>query len=112
MENERLNENLPVALSNEKGISCGENLVRDWWTRMLQRMHRLSEEQKRALVEKHPCPIRLMDQLLELPAGEAMYQLAMIETEDPNGRRIGPVIAQKIYSMLTSCTGDEILHYG
>lgn len=87
-------------------------MVRDWWTRMLQRMHRLSEEQKRALIDKHPSPFRLMDELLELPAGEAIYQLANIETEDPNGRHIGPAIAQKIYVMLTSRSGDEILHYG
>lgn len=112
LETEKNNENLPVVNSNEKGISRGVNLVRDWWSRMLERIHHLREEQKRALLDRHPCPFRLMDELLEMPAGEAMYQLADIETEDLNGRRIGPVIAQKIYTMLTSRRGDEILHTG
>ncbi|KAI1716660.1 Essential Meiotic Endonuclease [Ditylenchus destructor] len=98
---------VPV-ISTEKGIREGPNLVLDWWTRMLETLHRISEEQKRALVDRYPNPFALMDSLLTMKAGDAMYELAQIETG--NGRRIGPVIAQKIYHMLTSSDGTEILY--
>lgn len=32
---------LPPVLLTEKGVRDGPNLVLDWWTRMLERMHRL-----------------------------------------------------------------------
>ncbi|KAI1714428.1 Essential Meiotic Endonuclease [Ditylenchus destructor] len=98
---------VPVILT-EKGIREGPNLVLDWWTRMLETLHRISEEQKRALVDRYPNPFTLMDSLLTMNAGDAMYEMAQIETG--NGRRIGPVIAQKIYHMLTSSDGTEILY--
>lgn len=41
---------LPI-IAIEKGIREGPRLVEDWWTRMLEQMHRLSEDQKRALLQ-------------------------------------------------------------
>lgn len=75
---------------------------------MLDGAHRFSDDQKRAIVEKHPNPFKLMDRLLKMSAGDAIYYLADIQTE--SGRRIGPVIAQKLYLMLTSQAGDEVVH--
>ncbi|KAH7728504.1 Protein F56A6.4 [Aphelenchoides avenae] len=85
---ERAASSLPV-INAEKGIREGPGLVRDWWTRMLSHMHRLSEEQKRALVERYPEPFLLMRRVSEMPAGEAMHELANIVAG--NGRRVGPV---------------------
>lgn len=93
----------------EKGIKEGPNLVLDWWTRMLEQMHRLSEDQKRALTQNYPDPFALTKFLLGFDsAGDAMFALANIEMS--GGKRIGPVIAQKIYTILTSWDGSEILY--
>ena len=42
----------------EKGIADGPGMVADWWTKMLDHMHRMSEDQKRAIVNAHPNPIK------------------------------------------------------
>ncbi|KAL3077118.1 hypothetical protein niasHS_013107 [Heterodera schachtii] len=93
----------------EKGILDGPSIVSDWWGKMLEHLHRLSEEQKRAILEAHPNPCRLMDWLLEPEnsAGQTMFALSEIQME--NGRRLGPILAQKIYKMLTSRTGTELI---
>lgn len=81
----------------------------DWWTRMLEQMHRLSEEQKRALTQNYPNPFDLTKYLLQFNnAGDAIFALANIEMS--RGKQIGPVIAQKIYTILTSWDGSEILY--
>uniref|UniRef100_A0A914HNZ3 SprT-like domain-containing protein n=1 Tax=Globodera rostochiensis TaxID=31243 RepID=A0A914HNZ3_GLORO len=91
----------------EKGIADGPSMVSDWWEKMLEHLHRMSEEQKRAIMEAHPNPYKLMEWLLEPDntAGQAMFALSEIQME--SGRRLGPVLAQKIYKMLTSRTGTE-----
>uniref|UniRef100_A0A183CPY2 Crossover junction endonuclease MUS81 n=1 Tax=Globodera pallida TaxID=36090 RepID=A0A183CPY2_GLOPA len=91
----------------EKGIADGPSMVSDWWEKMLEHLHRMSEEQKRAIMEAHPNPYKLMEWLLEPEntAGQAMFALSEIQME--SGRRLGPVLAQKIYKMLTSRTGTE-----
>jgi hypothetical protein len=39
-----------IHLNAEKGIKDGENLVEDWWNRMLNHIYRLPEECRRAIV--------------------------------------------------------------
>jgi hypothetical protein len=53
-----------------------------------------------------------MDRLLDPnnSPGNSMFILSEIQME--NGRRLGPVLAQKIYKMLTSLDGTEIIDSG
>jgi hypothetical protein len=50
-----------------------------------------------------------MDQLLDPQnsPGDSMFRLSEIQME--SGRRLGPILAQKIYMMLTSLDGEEII---
>lgn len=91
----------------EKGIKEGDNLVEDWWGRMLDHMHRLPEECRRAIIEVYPNPFVLMEKLDEMTPGDAMQEFAGIECS--NGRRVGPAVAQKLYFMMTSEDGTEII---
>jgi hypothetical protein len=91
----------------EKGIREGENLVEDWWSRMLLHMYRLPEECRRAIVETFPTPFVLMDNLDQLTPGDGMQYIADIECS--NGRRVGPAIAQKLYLLMTSEEGTEVI---
>ncbi|TKR92180.1 hypothetical protein L596_006882 [Steinernema carpocapsae] len=99
--------------SAEKGMrpeeaSSSSVFIKDWWGKMLLYMHRLSEEQRRAILQHHPNPFKLMDELVAAPSPTAaMKGIADIVTE--TGRRLGPVLAQKIYHMLTSEDGQQIL---
>ena len=96
----------------DKGISEGPGMVADWWARMLEHMHRMSEEQKRAILKAYPNPIKLMNRLLDPTnsPGSSMFLLSEIQME--SGRRLGPVLAQKIFVMLTSEEGNEIISSG
>lgn len=91
----------------EKGIREGDNLVEDWWSRMLNHMYRLPEECRRAIIELYPNPFVLMDRLDQMSPGTALQHLADIVCD--NGRRVGPAIAQKLYIMMTSEDGHEII---
>jgi hypothetical protein len=51
-----------------------------------------------------------MDYLTASSPGEAMYELAQIKME--TGRQIGPVFAQRIYKILTSSDGSEVIDNG
>uniref|UniRef100_A0A914M390 ERCC4 domain-containing protein n=1 Tax=Meloidogyne incognita TaxID=6306 RepID=A0A914M390_MELIC len=95
-----------------KGISEGPGMVTDWWTRMLEHVPRLSEEQRRAIIKEHPNPIKLMSNLMDLTnsPGNSMFRLSEIKGE--SGRRLGPVMAQRIYKILTSMEGEEIIDLG
>uniref|UniRef100_A0A914M846 ERCC4 domain-containing protein n=1 Tax=Meloidogyne incognita TaxID=6306 RepID=A0A914M846_MELIC len=95
-----------------KGISEGPGMVTDWWTRMLEHVPRLSEEQRRAIIKEHPNPIKLMSNLMDLTnsPGNSMFKLSEIKGE--SGRRLGPVMAQRIYKILTSMEGEEIIDLG
>ncbi|KAI6182483.1 hypothetical protein M3Y97_00384900 [Aphelenchoides bicaudatus] len=94
-------------INAEKGIREGENLVEDWWSRMLNHVYRLPEECRRAIIGLYPNPFVLMDKLDAMNPGTAMQHLADIMCD--NGRRVGPAIAQKLYFILTSEDGTEII---
>ena len=91
----------------EKGIREGEHLVEDWWGRMLMQLYRVPEECRRAILDRFPSPFALMRALETLSAGDAMQSLADIQCT--NNRRVGPAIAQKLYLLMTSDDGSEIL---
>ncbi|KAI6178254.1 hypothetical protein M3Y98_00480800 [Aphelenchoides besseyi] len=91
----------------EKGIRYGDNLVEDWWSRMLNHMYRLPEECRRAILDLYPNPFELMDKLDRMQAGDAMQHLADIQCT--NNRRVGPKIAQKLYHLLTNEDGAEVI---
>ncbi|KAF7623547.1 hypothetical protein Mgra_00010156 [Meloidogyne graminicola] len=119
---EKKNEKIAIAELNgiasnhftiSKGISEGPGIVTDWWARMLEHVPRLSEEQRRAIVKEHPNPIKLMANLLNITTnspGGSMFKLSEIKGE--SGKRLGPVMAQRIYKMLTSIDGEEIIDLG
>jgi hypothetical protein len=48
-----------------------------------------------------------MDRLNNITPGDAMQHLADIECS--NGRRVGPAIAQKLFTIMTSEDGTEIV---
>ncbi|CAD5206530.1 unnamed protein product [Bursaphelenchus okinawaensis] len=104
MKSERANE---IHLDSEKGVVDCPNQVEDWWNRMLGHVYRITEDCRRAVIHKYSNPFILMDKLSNMPTGEGMQHLAEIQTE--NGRFVGPALAQKIYFMLTSKDGREIL---
>lgn len=93
-----------------KGIDGGTNLINDWWSRMLEGVYRISENQRRAIIRKYPNPFELMKLLLALSPGDAMFEIAHIEMEC--GRRVGPIFAQRLYKILTSTDGQEVIDNG
>ncbi|KAE9550196.1 hypothetical protein FO519_006583 [Halicephalobus sp. NKZ332] len=105
----RLAEDNSIVFNVEKGTKEGdlEQLKIDWWTRMLTHVHRLSEEQKRALVDKWPDPFVLMDELVSMKPNEGIKMLANLV--GGNNRRIGPAAAKWIFTFLTSKDGDEFI---
>ncbi|CAD5209409.1 unnamed protein product [Bursaphelenchus xylophilus] len=96
-----------IHLDTDKGIPEGPKLIEDWWNRMLGLVHRMTEDCRRAIVRNHPNPFVLMDKLDTMPAGEGMQYLSEIRTE--NGRFLGPALAQKLFFILTSEDGKEVL---
>jgi len=53
-----------------------------------------------------------MSNLMDLTnsPGNSMFRLSEIKGE--SGRRLGPVMAQRIYKILTSMEGEEIIDLG
>lgn len=56
----------------EKGIREGEHLVEDWWSRMIEQLHRVPEECRRAIIARYPTPFALMREFETQSAGDAM----------------------------------------
>lgn len=101
-------DELPI-VEIEKGIRDGikADLRLDWWTRMLSHVHRIGEEQKRAIVSRWPDPFILMDILVSKESNEAIKLIADVVCG--NNRRVGPAIAKTIYTFLTSKDGDDVI---
>uniref|UniRef100_A0AC35TRY3 Crossover junction endonuclease MUS81 n=1 Tax=Rhabditophanes sp. KR3021 TaxID=114890 RepID=A0AC35TRY3_9BILA len=91
----------------DKGIKEGVDLQKDWWTKMLSAMHRMAEDQKRAIIAHYPNVFELIQVLEEIGPVAGGKRIANIECE--NKRKIGPVLAQKLVQTLCSITGDEII---
>ncbi|CEF66121.1 Hypothetical protein SRAE_2000079100 [Strongyloides ratti] len=93
--------------SGEKGVKDGPDVHKDWWYKMLSAIHRISEDQKRAILEHYPNPFDLILLLNEIGSFAGVKRISNIQCE--NGRKIGPIFAQKLVQTLTSITGDEII---
>uniref|UniRef100_A0A158R5K6 Crossover junction endonuclease MUS81 n=1 Tax=Syphacia muris TaxID=451379 RepID=A0A158R5K6_9BILA len=102
-----------IIFETEKGVKEGTGLVKDWWSKMLKHTFRLHKDQHRALIERFPEPFSLTSQcvkcflLLEMGMVDSIKFLANIRTDE--NRCIGPVIAKKIFYLLTSQDGTEII---
>uniref|UniRef100_A0AAF5Q3A8 ERCC4 domain-containing protein n=1 Tax=Wuchereria bancrofti TaxID=6293 RepID=A0AAF5Q3A8_WUCBA len=105
----RLEEQILPIVNIEKGITEGDDsaIISDWWMKMLSQMHRMGTNAQRTIVKTFPSPHALSKLLRTMPMKEGMKMLA--DTKMDYGKRIGPVLARKIYLMLTSVTGTEII---
>ncbi|VDM53056.1 unnamed protein product [Angiostrongylus costaricensis] len=82
-------------------------LVRDWWSKMLSVICRMQDGQRRAILSAFPNPFIASKKFIEMGYTDAVVELANIQTED--GRRLGPVIAHRLFMILTDSTGTEII---
>ncbi|CAG9530904.1 unnamed protein product [Cercopithifilaria johnstoni] len=101
-------QTLPI-VNIEKGITEGDDsaIISDWWMKMLSQVHRMGTDAQQAIVKTFPNPHALSKLLRSMPMKEGMKLLA--DTKMDYGKRIGPVLARKIYLMLTSVSGAEII---
>uniref|UniRef100_A0A915BRG3 Uncharacterized protein n=1 Tax=Parascaris univalens TaxID=6257 RepID=A0A915BRG3_PARUN len=90
-----------------RGRTEGLGLTTDWWMKMLMHVHRLGSEERRALVARFPDVFDLAKRLRELGEKEGTKLIAGTRTS--TNRCIGPVISQKIFLLLTSDSGLEIV---
>ncbi|KAE9413338.1 hypothetical protein Angca_000135, partial [Angiostrongylus cantonensis] len=93
----------------EKGVkdASPDALVRDWWSKMLSVICRMQDGQRRAILSAFPNPFIASQKFIEMGYTDAVRELANIETED--GRRLGPVMAHRLFMILTDSTGTEII---
>lgn len=74
---------------------------------MLTHVHRLPEEQKRAIVNKWPDPFVLMDELIQMKPDDGVKMISNVMAT--NGRRVGPAAAKWIYTFLISKDGEDVI---
>ncbi|KHJ78296.1 hypothetical protein OESDEN_22084 [Oesophagostomum dentatum] len=93
----------------EKGVKDAEpdELIRDWWNKMLAVINRLQDSHRRAIVAMYPDPILASRRLSEMGYKQAVKEIAEIQSD--SGRRLGPVMAHRLFMMLTDVTGSEII---
>ncbi|VIO95864.1 Uncharacterized protein BM_BM9321 [Brugia malayi] len=105
----RLEEQILPIVNIEKGITESDDsaIISDWWMKMLSQIHRMGTDAQRTIVKAFPSPHALSKLLRTMPMKEGMKMLA--DTKMDYGKRIGPVLARKIYLMLTSINGTEII---
>ncbi|XGW22392.1 hypothetical protein V3C99_004984 [Haemonchus contortus] len=93
----------------EKGIKDAppDELVRDWWNKMLAVICRMQDGQRRAIVAAYPNPLLASKRFLEMGYTLAVRELSELQTEA--GRRLGPVMAHRLFMILTDVSGTEIV---
>ncbi|CAI5438984.1 unnamed protein product [Caenorhabditis angaria] len=98
-----------VSYDGEKGIVIGnrDEIVCDWWNKMLATIERISDAQRRAIIKHIPDPIQAIERFLKMDYSSAVSELANLVAE--NNRRVGEVMAHRIYTMLTDETGCAIV---
>ncbi|CAB3410781.1 unnamed protein product [Caenorhabditis bovis] len=98
-----------VQYLGQKGITTGsrDEIIRDWWSKMLDTVERLSDAQRRAILQLIPDPIKAIDKYKNMSYSDAIQEIGEIVAE--NGRRVGPVMAHRILTMLTDDTGNSIV---
>ncbi|VDN91831.1 unnamed protein product [Brugia pahangi] len=105
----RLEEQILPIVNIEKGITESDDsaIISDWWMKMLSQIHRMGTDAQRTIVKAFPSPHALSKLLRTMPMKEGIKMLA--DTKMDYDKRIGPVLARKIYLMLTSVNGTEII---
>uniref|UniRef100_A0A0K0EDZ7 Crossover junction endonuclease MUS81 n=1 Tax=Strongyloides stercoralis TaxID=6248 RepID=A0A0K0EDZ7_STRER len=98
-----------IIYNSEKGVKDGSDIHKDWWYKMLSAIHRIGEDQKRAILKHYPNPLDLIVILREIGSFAGVKRISNIQCE--NGKKIGPVFAQKLVQTLTSINGDEIIEF-
>lgn len=98
-----------VQYHGEKGIVIGsrEEIVSDWWSKMMSTIDRISDAQRRAILKLIPDPIAGIDKYSKMDYSDAIKEIGELVAE--NGRRVGPVMAHRIYTMLTDETGTAVV---
>ncbi|CDK13463.1 Crossover junction endonuclease MUS81 [Caenorhabditis elegans] len=93
----------------DKGIVIGSRseIVTDWWSKMLTTIDRLSDAQRRAILELIPDPIAAIDKYSKMDYSLAIQEIGELVAE--NGRRVGPSMAHRILTMLTDETGNSVV---
>ncbi|KAK6728075.1 hypothetical protein RB195_005621 [Necator americanus] len=91
----------------EKGVKDAEpeDLIRDWWDKMLAVIARLQDTHRRAIVSAYPNPMIARKKFLEMGYKRAVQEIAEIRSE--TGRRLGPAMAHRLFMILTDTTGEE-----
>ncbi|VDK89643.1 unnamed protein product [Litomosoides sigmodontis] len=105
----RLEEQILPIVNVEKGIMEGDDstIISDWWMKMLSQVHRMGTDAQRAIANRFPNPHALSKLLRTMPMKEGTKLLA--DTKLDYGKRIGSALARKIYLILTSTSGTEII---
>ncbi|VDK56237.1 unnamed protein product, partial [Cylicostephanus goldi] len=91
----------------EKGIKDGspEELIEDWWDKMLAVIARMHDAHRRAIMAKYPNPIVASKRFSQMGYTSAVKELSELRSE--SGRRLGPVMAHRLFMILTDLTGRE-----
>ncbi|KAK6050719.1 hypothetical protein COOONC_11776 [Cooperia oncophora] len=92
----------------EKGVKDAppDEMVRDWWNKMLAVICRMQDGQRRALMAAYPNPFIAGRRFQEMGYTLAVRELAELQTE--GGRRLGPVMAHRLFMIITDTSGMEI----
>uniref|UniRef100_A0A0N4W5J2 Crossover junction endonuclease MUS81 n=1 Tax=Haemonchus placei TaxID=6290 RepID=A0A0N4W5J2_HAEPC len=95
--------------SGTKGVKDAppDELVRDWWNKMLAVICRMQDGQRRAIVAAYPNPLLASKRFQEMGYTLAVRELSELQTEA--GRRLGPVMAHRLFMILTDVSGLEIV---
>ncbi|VDM78505.1 unnamed protein product [Strongylus vulgaris] len=84
-----------------------EELIRDWWNKMLAVIARMHDAHRRAIIAAYPNPIVASKRFAEMGYARAVKELTELRSE--SGRRLGPVMAHRLFMILTDVTGREIV---
>ena len=74
---------------------------------MLSTIDRLSDAQRRAILGLIPDPISGIDKYSKMDYSLAIQEIGDLVAE--NGRKVGPVMAHRVLTMLTDETGNSIV---
>ncbi|KAL6728934.1 hypothetical protein Aduo_000036 [Ancylostoma duodenale] len=93
----------------EKGVkdAAANDLIRDWWNKMLSVVARMHDAHRRAIVSAYPNPVYASKRFSEIGYTRAVEEIAEIQSE--SGRRLGPVMAHRLFMILTDTYGGEIV---
>ncbi|WKX90353.1 hypothetical protein Q1695_009303 [Nippostrongylus brasiliensis] len=84
-----------------------DELMCDWWNKMLAVVCRLQDGHRRAIVSAYPNPHIASRRFTEMGYTRAVKELAEIQSD--SGRRLGPVLAHRLFMILTDSLGTEIV---